>query len=62
VDVLLCQLMIRHHQGGLMMARALVARADQAEIRRFAEGMIAAQEFDIQAMLHHLSQLGAKPL
>ena len=46
-DILYCQLMIRHHQAGVTMAEAVLARTDRREVRDLAEPMRAGQQMEI---------------
>ncbi|WP_218027945.1 DUF305 domain-containing protein [Streptomyces marincola] len=53
------ELMTVHHQGGVEMAEAAVARADTEEITRLAAGMVDAQESEIALMADLLDERGA---
>lgn len=44
------RLMIRHHQGGIQMARAFLERGRRPEVRRLAKAMVDAQRAEIAAM------------
>ncbi len=61
-EVLFLQLMIRHHQGGLEMAEALLQRSDQPAVTLMAERMITSQNADIETMNQMLIARGAKPV
>lgn len=52
-------LMIRHHQGGVAMAEALLARGAREEVARQARGIIASQRAEIDTMREMLRQRGA---
>lgn len=43
-------LMIPHHEGGVMMAKAAAEKATHPEIKKMAEEMIAAQEKEIEML------------
>lgn len=58
-EILFCQLMIRHHAAGIEMAQAALDRVDDAEIRQFAEAVIAGQFAEIQALQEDLVERGA---
>lgn len=62
MDVLFLQLMIRHHQGGVAMARYAEAHAGQPYVRNLAGHMLAAQTAEIVQMEQLLRQLGGSPL
>ncbi|MEO5315158.1 DUF305 domain-containing protein [Pseudarthrobacter sp. CC12] len=49
-DRLFTELMIRHHQGGVAMARAAAALAETAKVRNFAAGIVQAQTAEITAL------------
>lgn len=44
------ELMIRHHEGGIAMARAGLERAQRPEVRRLAEAILNGQQSEIDAM------------
>ena len=43
-------LMISHHQGGIEMAEAILARSERRELRRFARAVIDGQRVEIATM------------
>ncbi|MET7398535.1 DUF305 domain-containing protein [Dactylosporangium sp. NPDC005572] len=47
VDVLYCELMTRHHLGGIMMVDAVLARTDREQVRDLAEPMRTGQRSEI---------------
>lgn len=49
-DGLFLELMIAHHQGGIMMAEIASKRAVHPELKRFASDMIAKQKKEIEEM------------
>ncbi|MCK6067366.1 MULTISPECIES: DUF305 domain-containing protein [Microbacterium] len=57
-DCLFLELMIRHHQGAIPMAEAVVELGSDARVDTVAEGMIAAQTGEIDAMEAIASRLG----
>ncbi|CAA9577132.1 MAG: putative secreted protein [uncultured Thermomicrobiales bacterium] len=44
------ELMIRHHEGGLEMARAGIELGEQPVVRRLAESILTSQRYEIEAM------------
>lgn len=44
------QLMIRHHQGGVAMAEAVLTRTKRPEVLRIAKSIMASQTGEIAAM------------
>lgn len=62
VDVLFCQLMLRHHQGGIQMVDELLRSSDNADLRALAEMMKAGQVKELTELQRLLDKLGAKPL
>ncbi|HEV2528451.1 MAG TPA: DUF305 domain-containing protein [Thermomicrobiales bacterium] len=61
-DVLLLQLMIVHHRGGVMMAEALLERSDNPEARRLAESILRSQDVEILNMNAMLEARGQPPV
>ncbi len=58
-DILFCQLMLRHHLGGIHMVDAVLKQTDNAEVRRLAQGMRDAQQGEVEALRVSLRSLGA---
>lgn len=58
-EVLFLQLMIPHHQAGIDMAQALLARSDRTEVTRLAEAIEKSQAVEITAMENMLATRGA---
>jgi uncharacterized protein (DUF305 family) len=61
-EVLFCQLMLRHHQAGVQMAKAAVEMAAQPVVRQLAQQMVTGQSYEIGLLTAELTKRGAKPL
>jgi uncharacterized protein (DUF305 family) len=61
-DVLFCQLMLRHHLGGIHMIDAVLAETGNDRVRDLAQQMRNAQSGEIEALRELLKALGAQPL
>jgi uncharacterized protein (DUF305 family) len=61
VDVLFCQLMIRHHLGGVHMIDAVLAQSHRSEVLDLAGNMKASQQADVTTMQRMLTDLVANP-
>lgn len=61
-EILFLQLMIRHHEGGVLMARAVLARARRPEVVAIARGIDETQAAEITLMREMLAARGAQPL
>jgi uncharacterized protein (DUF305 family) len=61
-EVLFFQLMIRHHQGGIEMAQALLDRSDDDMVRGVAQQMIVIQSAEIDTMNQMLEARGQSPI
>jgi uncharacterized protein (DUF305 family) len=59
-EVLYLQLMTDHHKGGIHMAEGCVAKCAVGVEKRLAEGMVDAQQSEIQLMADMLKERGAK--
>jgi uncharacterized protein (DUF305 family) len=60
-EILFLQLMIRHHEGGVMMARALLELSHRAEVVPIAASIEAGQRAEIAQMTAMLAKRGAQP-
>jgi uncharacterized protein (DUF305 family) len=60
-EVLFLQLMIRHHEGGVLMARALTSRSKREDVLAIVRGIDASQGAEIELMTGMLGERGAKP-
>ncbi|WP_426510405.1 DUF305 domain-containing protein [Dactylosporangium sp. McL0621] len=61
-DTLWCQLMLRHHLGGIHMAEIAAKDASNAEVRDAAEKIRVSQSYDISQLTEKLKDLGSQPL
>jgi uncharacterized protein (DUF305 family) len=61
-DILFCQLLLRHHLGGVHMAQGILALTDDARVQTLAKAIIAGQQAEINILNNLLQQMGAKPL
>jgi uncharacterized protein (DUF305 family) len=61
-EILFLQLMIRHHEGGILMARALTMLSTRHEVVTMAKSIIAGQQVEIDRMKEMLAAHGARPL
>ncbi len=61
-DVLFLQLMLRHHQGGVPMARYAEQHSETAQVRNLAEKIVISQGAESDYMTQLLTQRGAQPL
>jgi len=61
-EVQFLQLMIRHHEGGIIMARALMALSDRRELVQMAKSVEDGQRAEIGEMRNMLAARGAQPL
>ena len=62
LDILFCQLMLRHHLGGIHMIDGLLAESHDAQVRDVATTMKRNQQAEIDVFRQTLTQLGAQPL
>jgi uncharacterized protein (DUF305 family) len=61
-DILFCQLMIRHHLGGIHMVEPILKMSDNADVRSMAESIKSGQQTEITIFNNLLTGMGAKPL
>jgi uncharacterized protein (DUF305 family) len=54
--------MIRHHEGGIVMARALMKISDRRELVQMAKAIDESQGAEIAQMRSMLAARGAQPL
>lgn len=62
LDVRFLQLMIRHHEGGLTMARDGAQNAETVEARRLAQKIVDTQQLEVATMSAMLVERGGQPL
>jgi uncharacterized protein (DUF305 family) len=60
-EVLFLQLMIRHHEGGVIMARAVEALSRRTDVLGMAKSIDEGQRVEIAAMTEMLTARGARP-
>jgi uncharacterized protein (DUF305 family) len=61
-EIRFLQLMIRHHEGGVIMARALMALSNRRELVQMAKSIDEGQRVEIALMRNMLAVRGAQPL
>jgi uncharacterized protein (DUF305 family) len=61
MDVLFCQLMIKHHLGGIHMADGILSRTKNSQVRELAQAIKDAQQYEISELKKELTKLGAQP-
>jgi uncharacterized protein (DUF305 family) len=61
-EIRFLQLMIRHHEGGVIMARAMLALSGRRELVQVAKSIDEGQRAEITLMQNMLSARGAQPL
>jgi uncharacterized protein (DUF305 family) len=60
-EIRFLQLMIRHHEGGLLMARAVLSLSKRAEVVTMARAIDSGQAVEIALMKTMLAERGAGP-
>jgi uncharacterized protein (DUF305 family) len=60
-EVFYLQLMTDHHKGGIHMAEGCVAKCTVGVEKRLAQGMVDAQQSELQVMAGMLEERGARP-
>jgi uncharacterized protein (DUF305 family) len=60
-DILFCQLMIRHHLGGIHMVDAAIKLSDNRDVVALAQSIKDGQQREITIFNTLLAQMGAKP-
>ena len=60
-EILFLQLMIRHHEGGVLMARAVSGLSRRADLVGMAKSIDETQRAEIVAMTEMLSKRGKQP-
>jgi uncharacterized protein (DUF305 family) len=59
-DILFCQLMIRHHLGGIHMAEAVLQESSNSDVVALATSMKEGQQKEITIFNNLLTSMGAK--
>ena len=62
LDVLFCQLMLRHHLGGIHMVSGLLSVSHNKQVTDIATQMKNAQQNEVTNLRRQLGDLGAEPL
>lgn len=62
MDTMFLQLMLRHHRGGIPMARAAAERASVPAVQQLAASIVRAQSAEVATMTRMLAERGAAPL
>ncbi|MFF7351137.1 MULTISPECIES: DUF305 domain-containing protein [Streptomyces] len=60
-EILYLQLMTAHHKGGIHMAEGCVTKCTVGVEKRLAQGMVDAQQSELQVMAHMLKERGTGP-
>ncbi|MGW9023278.1 DUF305 domain-containing protein [Streptomyces sp. NPDC055722] len=60
-EILYLQLMTEHHKGGIHMAEGCVAKCTVGVEKKLAQGMVDAQQSEIELMATMLKERGATP-
>jgi uncharacterized protein (DUF305 family) len=61
-DVMFCQLMLRHHLGGVHMAEAAIKLVKDPRVKLLAEQIKRGQQLEITTLSAKLKAMGAQPL
>lgn len=61
-DILFCQLMIRHHLGGIHMADEAIKLVKDDRVKLLAQQIEAAQQLEVTTLTQKLKDLGGQPL
>jgi uncharacterized protein (DUF305 family) len=61
-EVKFLQLMIRHHQGGVMMAESLLKQSGRSEVETLANAIVKGQTNEIDSMVGYLHERGGEVL
>ncbi len=62
LDVLFLQLMLRHHEGGVEMARYAAEHAEQGDVRNLARQILTSQSAESDYLRQLLAERAAAPL
>jgi uncharacterized protein (DUF305 family) len=61
-EALFLQLMIRHHEGGVLMAKTLLERSSHEDVVAIVRGIDSGQTGEIATMTEMLAARGAQPM
>jgi uncharacterized protein (DUF305 family) len=62
LDILFCQLMLRHHLGGIHMVSAILSLTHDRDVTDLATPMRDGQQLEVTRLRQKLTDLGAQPL
>ncbi len=62
LDILFCQLMLRHHLGGIHMVSGILSLTNDRDVVELATAMRNGQQNEVTRMRQKLTDLGAQPL
>lgn len=60
-EILFMQMMIRHHTGGITMAKGLLESSNRPEVRTLAQSIVNGQQAEIELLTRMLKDRGAQP-
>jgi uncharacterized protein (DUF305 family) len=61
-DDLFCQLMLRHHEGGIHMVEGILQVTKNKQVETLANDMLTGQQAEIGTLTQDLARLGVQPL
>jgi uncharacterized protein (DUF305 family) len=61
-DILFCQLMLRHHLGGIHMAETAIPLVKDSRVKALAQQIQKTQQLEVTTLTAKLKELGGQPL